>query len=322
MIRRSQFLEYVDRFPSCRVIVIGPSVLEVDVPCDMPHLAADRPMPAIAYSEHSDHPGSAALTAATVAALGGHVTLVTPLGTGAIGKRLAAVADLNDVEIVNVSQAVSCPQLARFLTAHQRQLLQLRRDWHAFEAAGDGNPTLDQSQIERIMASGDDGLGCVCVVDGQPRMNHGTMVQALIEAAGSRGHLDGLRCSPRQGAVREPLRDGAFDHLICNETECRALNESRTGNGHGAPDALQAARGLAGTWSRHVVLTQGPNGVTAVSAGANVTMTPIPRRFGRPDGHWPNDAGSGLSFPGSIRWPSQPGRVQPRQRSWPARRRA
>lgn len=283
MIRRSQFLEYVDRFQSCRVVVVGPSVLEVDVPCDMPHLAADRPMPAITYTDHSDHPGSAALTAATVAALGGRAALITPLGVGAIGRRLAAVPDLSAVEIINTIESDTCPQLARFLTAQDRQLLQLRCDWHAL---ADGLEVSEDThaQLNRMLSQGTSGGtfgGCsVCIVDGQPRLNMLRMVSQCVEAAHGSGIPTVYDAARGKEQSADIVREVPFDHLICNEAECRALGASRPGSGgDGSADDLGTiARSLAGSRARHIILTRGRHGVEVITDDGDARIIETTKR--------------------------------------------
>ncbi len=212
MIHRNRFLDYVDRFRSARVLVVGPAVIETDVSCEVTHLAPDRAMPVYRVLSQSQHPGGAALTAATIRNLGAAVSLMAPVGSGEPGKALRGLLEDLGVALIEAGNG-SCrtPEMIRY--EHKtRQLLQLRRGWMPgiFE-----NVNALLKDLEPF--------DCICVVDSKP----GSLDTETLNAITTIGHTWGVPVVFDAAGAMTPIQvdasSGGWDHLIVNDPELHAV---------------------------------------------------------------------------------------------------
>lgn len=272
MIRRDRFLDYVDRFRSVRVLVIGPAVAERDVHCAVSRLAPDWPMPVYRVEHASVHPGAAALTAATIANLGAQATLLAPVGRAEAGTALReALADAR-VHLIDGCEAPECrtAELFRYL-AQGRQLMQIRRGWTP-------RPFADlAATLERLGGDGEtdaDGrvFDCACVVAGEPEALTAADLAAI--AAWCRARRIPL-VFDAAGARINPAAGNA-DHLIVNERESRQVAAGAGCGGH--EDHIDRLRQLCRNVAPNVLLTLGRQGAVIAcreEGGGGVEVHPL-----------------------------------------------
>jgi len=269
MIRRDRFLDYVDRFASARVLVIGPAVAERDVHCAVNRLAPDYPMPVYRVEHASVHPGAAALTAATIANLGASVTLLSPLGRGEAGLALRDALAAAHVRILDGCDHPACrtPELFRYL-AQGRQLLQIRKGWTP-------QPYTNLRQTLHRLTGGESTpaeYDCVCVVAGQPETVGEEDMETITRWCRSQGvplvyDAAGSALSPQAGQA---------EHLIVNERESRQI--AAEAGCHEHEDHIDRVRQLCETVAPNVLLTLGRQGAVIAwrdGAGESIEVHPL-----------------------------------------------
>ena len=251
MIRRDRFLDYVDRFASARVLVIGPAVAERDVHCAVNRLAPDYPMPVYRVEHASVHPGVAALTAATIANLGASVTLLSPVGRAEAGLALRDALSNAHVQLLDGSDDPDCrtPELFRYL-AQGRQLMQIRKGWAA-------QPCTNLRSALGRLTGGESAravFDCVCVVAGEPEAISAKDVETIVNWC--RAQAVPLVFDAAGATVIPP--PGLVGHLIVNERESRQI---AAGSGAGAAeDHIERLRSLCEHVAPNVLLTLGRQG--------------------------------------------------------------
>ncbi len=249
LIRRSRFLDYVDRFQSTQVLVIGPAVVEVDVHCAVNRLAPDRVMPVYKVDRQTHHPGGAALTASTIRNLGAKVSLLAPVGSREAGTNLRAMLETLDIHLIEGGNGnTRTPELFRYL-AGGRQLLQLRRGWqeNAFKDI--------RTQINNAIEANQ--FNAICVVDGLPASLSVDDIQVISQAASD--HNVPLIIDGAGGSVLESLREieDGITHLVVNEPESlKVLSDAPN-------DHIDRLRKLCDEIAPNVLLTMGRNGAVS-----------------------------------------------------------
>ncbi len=91
------------RFRDKRVLVLGDAVVDQYVHCDALGVAAETPILSVTPIREAFYPGAGALIAGQVAALGGHATFLTPLGTGPRTGEFAEMAERRGFELAPVA---------------------------------------------------------------------------------------------------------------------------------------------------------------------------------------------------------------------------
>ncbi len=259
MIRRDRFLDYVDRFRSARVLVIGPAVAERDVHCAVNRLAPDYPMPVYRVEHASVHPGAAALTAATVANLGAQATLLAPVGLAEPGTAMRQCLAESGVALLDAGGTgpdFRTPELFRYL-AQGRQLLQIRRGWKRGAL-----PQLRQALKrltggEQVRAAFD----CVCIVAGEPETIARQDVQYIAQWCRSQG----VPLVYDAAGSSEHLEPGEAEHLIVNERESRQI--AAACGLEEQDDHIERLRRLCEAVAPNVLLTLGRQGAVIACRG-------------------------------------------------------
>jgi D-beta-D-heptose 7-phosphate kinase/D-beta-D-heptose 1-phosphate adenosyltransferase len=126
--------ELLDRFGSARILVLGDAILDEYLSGDCSRLSPEAPVPVLHVSAVRQVMGGAANTAANVAALGGHVQLISLTGDDAAGERLTALCADAGIEFIPVRDGRPTLRKARVIGQHQ-QLVRLDfEDSHAVDA--------------------------------------------------------------------------------------------------------------------------------------------------------------------------------------------
>ncbi|NKS76851.1 adenylyltransferase/cytidyltransferase family protein [Rhodococcus hoagii] len=250
-----------------RVVVLGDSLLDVDLEGRVDRLSPEAPVPVFDTDSVRVRPGGAALAAVLAARDVGEVVLVTAVAADAEGRRLVElVSDHCDVVPIDLLGATVTKTRIRTDVQHL-----LRID------SGDGTTagTPVTSAVERALA----GADAIVVADyGRGTTRHRGL-RALVASR--------ARMAP---VVWDPHPRGAAPGAEC-ALATPNLREAYGALGGGA-DALvpaEAGRRLLGQWgTRAVAITQGPAGATVVERGRPVHVVPVPEtpvtlRTGRPD---------------------------------------
>ena len=266
MIRRDRFLDYVDRFRSRRVLVVGTAVAEIDVHCSVTRLAPDRAMPVYRCERRTVHPGGAALTAATIANLGGQVTLLAPMDRESIAGSLLREALIDaGVEVFEAGlEGAHPPELLRHL-AQGRQMLQIRRGWQP-RGFVDLAEALD-SCLKGPGTCGDETpWGAVIVVDAEPASLTADDL-AAVQAAVRRLAVP-LIFDAAGADLPLPAGSAAIDHLIVNERESRVVAPAAPPSSAASDDHIERLRSLCARVSPTVLLTLGRHGAVLGRRGS------------------------------------------------------
>lgn len=250
-----------------RVVVLGDSLLDVDLEGRVDRLSPEAPVPVFDTDSVRVRPGGAALAAVLAARDVGEVVLVTAVAADAEGRRLVElVSEHCDVVPIDLLGATVTKTRIRTDVQHL-----LRID------SGDGTTagTPVTSAVERALA----GADAIVVADyGRGTTRHRGL-RALVASR--------ARMAP---VVWDPHPRGAAPGAEC-ALATPNLREAYGALGGGA-DALvpaEAGRRLLGQWgTRAVAITQGPAGATVVERGRPVHVVPVPEtpvtlRTGRPD---------------------------------------
>ncbi|BCN49303.1 bifunctional protein HldE [Prescottella equi] len=250
-----------------RGVVLGDSLLDVDLEGRVDRLSPEAPVPVFDTDSVRVRPGGAALAAVLAARDVGEVVLVTAVAADAEGRRLVElVSEHCDVVPLDLRGATVTKTRIRTDVQHL-----LRID------SGDGVTagTPVTSAVERALA----GADAIVVADyGRGTARHRGL-RALVASR--------ARMAP---VVWDPHPRGAAPGAEC-ALATPNLREAYGALGGGA-DALvpaEAGRRLLGQWgTRAVAITQGPAGATVVERGRPVHVVPVPEtpvtlRTGRPD---------------------------------------
>ncbi len=257
MIRRNQFLDFVDHFRTSRMLVIGPAVIEIDIHATVNRLAPDRAMPVFKVAGKTTHPGGAALVAATIANLGAEVSLLAPVGEGTAGQSLRGLLDTLHIHLHEGGNgSTHTPELFRYLsTGHGftgRQLLQLHHNWvnGVFHDPG--------QHVQTILQQGEEEgrpYSAVCIVDGLPASLSADDIEQIVSSC-ERADVPCVYDAAGGDALcaLSRMNTEGLTHLVVNE------GESCIAAGGGPSDHIDRLRTLCRTVCPSILLTMGRNG--------------------------------------------------------------
>jgi len=84
----SSLTEFIERFPSIRILVIGDVILDHYIFGDVSRISPEAPVPVVEVKEESFRLGGAANTVANIRSLGGQVDVISVIGRDENGSRL------------------------------------------------------------------------------------------------------------------------------------------------------------------------------------------------------------------------------------------
>jgi D-beta-D-heptose 7-phosphate kinase / D-beta-D-heptose 1-phosphate adenosyltransferase len=238
------------------LVVLGDTVLDVDVEGDAERLCPEAPVPVLDERARHARPGGAGLAAVLAAGDGRAVTLVTALAGDEAGRELRSLLAAAGVEVLDLGLAGRTPTKTR-LRADGRLLLRVD--------VGDGGAVRSappETALRRLR-----NAAAILVADyGRGLAADGALRRALAERPRGR-HLvwDPHPAGP------EPL-SGA-DLVTPNRREATALTPDVEGSGFSA-DAVRA-RALARRWgAAAVAVTLGAEGALLVAGDAPPLVFP------------------------------------------------
>ena len=243
------------------LVVLGDSLLDIDLDGTAHRLAPDAPVPVLDDLVETARPGGAALAAWMAARQGTEVVLVTAVGSDAAGERLLELLG-KDLEVARLSTTAATPVKKR-VRAEGRSLARL-------DSGGASGPVADDAaMVQRLLA----GAGGVLVSD------YGRGVTAIPSLAASL-----TAASRRVPVVWDPHPKGAVPApgvrlATPNAGEAASFAAERTSPG--APDGMGAHAAHAGAlvvkWrAQAVAVTLGARGAL-LSYGSGVpVVVPAP----------------------------------------------
>ncbi|MFD0485169.1 PfkB family carbohydrate kinase [Kineococcus sp. GCM10028916] len=244
------------------VVVVGDSVLDVDLLGHSDRIAPDAPVPVVDLTDRQESPGGAGLTALLVAAGGAGVagtttTLVTPLSDDDAGRRLRAGLEdaAHPVTVVGLGHRGGTRTKTRVRVAGQ-SLVRL-------DEGGPGTPeAVDAGALAAVLATAD----VVLVSDYGAGTTHDPAVRAALTEAARRVPVV-WDPHPRGG---NPVPGCALVSPNLSEAKAAAGSPAPT-----APDGL--AEHLATRWGvQGVVVTTGAQGAWLAAPGTEAMFVPAP----------------------------------------------
>jgi D-beta-D-heptose 7-phosphate kinase/D-beta-D-heptose 1-phosphate adenosyltransferase len=230
------------------ILIVGDLMLDEYLDGDSSRVSPEAPVPIVRFSGKRSVPGGAANTAANVAALGGHATLVGITGDDAAGRELAEACELRGIRLIAIHDGRETTRKVRILG--QRQQL-LRLDYEASAA-------VDRDTEARLLEA------CRREVDRADAVVISDYAKGVITAPLCE-HVLALSRPAGKAVIIDPRpQHAAFyagcDYLTPNWKEARALlawpEAPVTEEG-----ILRTGRAIVDRFGCSAVLTLGPRGI-------------------------------------------------------------
>jgi D-beta-D-heptose 7-phosphate kinase/D-beta-D-heptose 1-phosphate adenosyltransferase len=167
-------------FGSKRVLVLGDAIVDEYLSGECSRLSPEAPVPVLRVSSARSVLGGAANTAANVASLGGHVTLVSLVGSDAGGEELARLAARSHIDLQAVDDGRPTLRKTRVVGQHQ-QLVRLD-----YEETHSIAPETEQRLLETVNRCLDDSH-VVVISDYAKGLVTEAVCQAVVTAARAAG---------------------------------------------------------------------------------------------------------------------------------------
>lgn len=259
----ARFAEAAERFPACRVVVLGDVMLDRYVAGATDRVSPEAPVPVVLVEREWDVPGGAANVAANVRALGAQCDLVGVAGDDDAGRALArALAEAGVGHRFVTSPGRPTTVKTRVL-AQGQQVVRVDR-----ERAGEHDDRVADKLLERLEGRLA-GAGALVLAD----YDKGALPAGVIRPA-----LD-MAVARSVPVVVDPKRRRFFAYAGAtvfkpNRGEMEhALGEPARPDD---PQWMERARERAGC--RHLLLTLGPDGMALASADGGVERVHVVRR--------------------------------------------
>ncbi len=243
----------VSTFANKRVLVLGDAILDEYVSGDCTRISPEAPVPVVRVSGVRPVLGGAANTAANIAALGGHPTLIACVRTDdEAGATIAKCARDSGVDLQAVSNGRPTLRKTRVVGQHQQIV---RLDYEDVRPPDASSETAILSVFDRCLKASD-----IVVISDYAK---GFLSEALAQQIITRAHQAGRQVIVDPRPQHRSYYQGC-DYVTPNWRESRGLL--------GLPDAeptADAARAvahqLASVLASNVVLTLGPHGISFCS---------------------------------------------------------
>ena len=243
----------LSQFTHRRVLVLGDAILDEYLFGDCGRISPEAPVPILKVSASKRALGGAANTAANIASLGGHASLIALVGNDDAGRVLRRRASEAGVDLLPVDHGQRTLQKIR-VVARQQQIVRLDYE--------DVHSTPSESEILQLFDSRIEESDIVIISDYAKGFLSASLGHAIIQ----RAHQAGRQVIVDPRPQNRDFYHGC-DYLTPNWRESRALL--------GLPDAEPAednvnvvARALASGLATNVVLTLGPQGILFCSKNA------------------------------------------------------
>jgi rfaE bifunctional protein nucleotidyltransferase chain/domain len=260
-----------------RLVVVGDSLLDVDLVGRAGRLMPDAPAPVLSELEERPRPGGAGLAAALLARDGHEVTLVTALASDPAADRLASLLAGAGVRVVALPQDGSTP-VKRRVRAGERSLLRLDEG-----SPGRPGPVPDAAVAVLARASGvlvsDYGNGVTSVPELRDALA-GVRVPSVWDPHPRGAHpVAGARLvTPNHDeAAAFAAALGAVDSRVDVMRSTRRAGSARMTSGNDLAAVSAQAAALVGRWRAHAVcVTLGARGALISRGEASPSIVPAP----------------------------------------------
>ena len=166
-------IDLIDRFADLRVVVIGEAMLDSYLQGHVGRLCREAPVPIVALDGSRDVPGGAANAAASIRALGAHVTFISVVGHDAAGASLIELLDADEIDTSAVFRAPGREtQVKQRVTGNGQLLLRLDRG-----TEGDVDE-LHERRVLDALTTAWEGADAVVVSD----YGYGICTDAIVKA--------------------------------------------------------------------------------------------------------------------------------------------
>jgi D-beta-D-heptose 7-phosphate kinase/D-beta-D-heptose 1-phosphate adenosyltransferase len=252
------------------LVVIGDSILDVDVDGSANRLCPEAPVPVVDVECHWHRPGGAALAAALATRDGPPVVLVTALGDDEAGRRLTALL-APEVRVVNIGLDGTTARKSR-----------VRADGQALTRLDEGDGRARHGELSAAATEAIESAGAVLVADYGRGVTCHPLLRRLITALAAEVPV-----------VWDPHPAGAIPvpgvALVCpNESEAARFDDGR-------PPVGRADR-LRQQWDcGAVAITCGARGAE-LAAGADRVEIPVPGEANVVGHTRPDTCGAGDRF--------------------------
>ena len=244
---------YVSEFKHRRVLVLGDAILDEYLMGDCARISPEAPVPVLKVNSSKPVLGGAANTAANIASLGGHASLIALVGNDDGGRFLRRCASDAGIDLLAVDHGQKTLRKTRVVARHQQIV---RLDYE------DEQGSRNESEILQLFETRISESDIVIISDYAKGFLSPSLGHAIIQRAHQAG---------RQVIVdpRPQNRDcyAGCDYLTPNWRESRAL--LGLPDGEATDDNINVvARALASNLGTNVVLTLGPQGILFCSRNA------------------------------------------------------
>lgn len=247
-----RLVSIVSDFVNRRVLVLGDAILDEYLSGDCSRISPEAPVPVVRVHNIRRVLGGAANTAANIAALGGHPTLVALVGDDDAGTILAKCAKDSHVDLQPVSLGAPTLRKTRVVGQHQQIV---RLDYENVRAADAKSESLILAAFDRCVAASD-----IIVISDYGK---GFLSRALAQQIITRAHDAGRKVIVDPRPQHRDYYHGC-DYVTPNWRESRGL--LAVPDAEPTPDGARAAAyELASALAANVVLTLGSQGISFCS---------------------------------------------------------
>lgn len=249
-------LGYIERFPACRILVVGDIMLDEYIWGKVGRISPEAPVPVVAVTGDTRAAGGAANVAVNAAALRARVRIAGFLGADAAGRELARILRKNRIGVDGVVADPDRPTIVKTrVIAHQQQVVRVDRE----RKDPPGEPAREalRKKVRAALAEVD---GVVLSDYGKGALSR-ELVGEIVAGAARRGVF--VAVDPKQ-------KDFAYYKGCTVITPNRAEAEAALG-GREMPGDLDVWEGgrelLRKCGARAVLITRGEEGMSLVERG-------------------------------------------------------
>jgi rfaE bifunctional protein kinase chain/domain len=250
----------LQRVAGHRVLVVGDVILDEYVDGDAARISPEAPVPVLRFSSQRSVLGGAANTAANVASLGGHATLVGAIANDSAGAEIAYLCTVAGVHLAAVDDERPTIRKVRIIS-RQQQLLRID-----YEESGDLGQQA-QAQLVATVRERIERADIVVVSD---------YAKGLL-TADTFAEVRGLAARAGKPVVVDPRPSHASfyegcDYLTPNWKEALGLLREDDGVAPSAEAAARIGGGLRDRFQANVLLTLGSRGMSFFPRDGSATV--------------------------------------------------
>lgn len=247
---------YIERFPACRLLVVGDVMLDEYIWGSVGRISPEAPVPVVTVTRDSRAPGGAANVAVNIASLGAKVCMAGFVGADAAGREIVRMLRRNRIATEGLVVDPERPTILKTrVIAHSQQVVRVDR-----ERKDPPDPSAREALVARARAAVGEADGVV-LSDYRKGALFPELVEAVIAAARRRGVF--VAVDPKQ-------KDFSYYRGCTLITPNKAEAEAALGGRELGSD-LEIWEGgkalIRRSGARAVLITRGENGMSLVEKG-------------------------------------------------------